>query len=89
MIDLDSALLNRFCTYAGNLLEYLMMSAFKFLIDTNIVIGLEDNHEVEAELTELTRQCSKYGVRIFVDASVYDDIQRDRDTARGGPKVTL
>jgi rRNA-processing protein FCF1 len=58
------------------------MSAFKFLIDTNIVIGLEDNHEVEAELTELTRQCSRHGVRIFVDNPVYDDIQRDRNQNR-------
>ena len=30
------------------------MSAFKFLIDTNIVIGLEDNRPVDAGLTELT-----------------------------------
>jgi ribosomal protein S18 acetylase RimI-like enzyme len=46
------------------------------------VIGLEDHHEVEAELTELTRQCSRHGVRIFVDESIYDDIQRDRDQNR-------
>ena len=58
------------------------MSAFKFLIDTNIVIGLEDNRPVDAELTELTRRCSAAGVRLFVDAAVDDDIQRDRDLAR-------
>ena len=58
------------------------MSAFKFLIDTNIVIGLEDNRPVDAELTELTRRCSAAGVRLFVDVAVDDDIQRDRDLAR-------
>ena len=58
------------------------MSAFKFLIDTNIVIGLEDNRPVEAGLTDLTRRCSANGVRLFVDAAVDDDIQRDADLAR-------
>jgi rRNA-processing protein FCF1/predicted GNAT family N-acyltransferase len=58
------------------------MSAFKFLIDTNIVIGLEDNHLVDIGLTELVRRCSANGVRLFVDAAVDDDIQRDRDPTR-------
>jgi ribosomal protein S18 acetylase RimI-like enzyme len=58
------------------------MSEFKFLIDTNIVIGLEDNRPVDAGLTELTRRCSANGVRLFVDTAVDEDIQRDRDTAR-------
>jgi hypothetical protein len=56
--------------------------AFKFLIDTNIVIGLEDDRPVEVELTDLTRQCSANGVRLFVDAAVDDDIYRDADLAR-------
>src|SRR5262245_47767327 len=58
------------------------MSAFKFLIDTNIVIGLEDNRPVEVGLTDLVRRCSAHGVRLFVDAAVDDDIRRDRDLAR-------
>lgn len=58
------------------------MSAFKFLIDTNIVIGLEDNHQVDTRLTELTRRCSAHGVRLFVDEAVDHDIQRDTDLAR-------
>ena len=58
------------------------MSAFKFLIDTNIVIGLEDNRPVETGLTDLTRRCSANSVRLFVDAAVDDDIQRDADLAR-------
>ena len=58
------------------------MSEFKFLIDTNIVIGLEDNCLVDAGLTELTRRCSANGVRLFVDSAVDDDIKRDSDLAR-------
>lgn len=58
------------------------MSEFKFLIDTNIVIGLEDNRPVDAGLTELTRRCSANGVRLFVDGALDDDIQRDTDLAR-------
>lgn len=58
------------------------MSAFKFLIDTNVVIGLEDNHLVDPGLTELNRRCSANGVRLFVDAAVDDDIQRDTDAVR-------
>ena len=58
------------------------MSAFKFLIDTNIVIGLEDHLPVEVGLTDLTRRCSANGVRLFVDAAVDEDIQRDTDPAR-------
>jgi len=57
------------------------MSAFKFLIDTNIVIGLEDNRPVDAGLTELTRRCSANSVRLFVDSAVDDDIKRDSDLA--------
>lgn len=58
------------------------MSVFKFLIDTNIVIGLEDNRPVDAGLTELVRRCSANAVRLFVDAAVDDDIRRDTDLAR-------
>lgn len=59
-----------------------MTNAFKFLIDTNVVIGLEDNSPVDARLAELARKCSAYGVRLFVDSAVDDDIRRDRDSGR-------
>lgn len=59
-----------------------MTNAFKFLIDTNIVIGLEDHHKVDARLTELARKCSTHGVRLFVDSSIYDDICRDSNATR-------
>ncbi|WP_141700541.1 GNAT family N-acetyltransferase [Methyloceanibacter superfactus] len=59
-----------------------MTNAFKFLIDTNVVIGLEDNSPADARLTDLARKCSTHGVRLFVDSAVDDDIQRDRDAER-------
>ncbi len=58
------------------------MSAFKFLIDTNIVIGLEDNKPVDTGLTDLTRLSSANGVRLFVDEAVDDDVRHDTDRAR-------
>jgi len=58
------------------------MSGFKFLIDTNIVIGLEDNHQVDGSLAELARRCATHHVRMFVDEAVDDDVCRDNDLAR-------
>ena len=58
------------------------MSSFKFLIDTNIVIGLEDDRLVEASFAELARKCSEHNIRKFVHGAVYDDVQRDRDEPR-------
>lgn len=58
------------------------MSSFKFLIDTNIVIGLEDDRLVEASFAELARKCSKHNIRKFVHGAVYDDVKRDKDESR-------
>jgi ribosomal protein S18 acetylase RimI-like enzyme len=58
------------------------MSGFKFLLDTNVIIGLEDPCPVDSTLTELVRRCSQYGVRLFIDSAVDDDIRRDRDLER-------
>src|SRR6266566_7837482 len=58
------------------------MSGFKVLIDTNIVIGLEDTKPVQASLAELARLSSQHGVGLFVEGANYDDVQRDRDVAR-------
>src|SRR5262245_3067158 len=80
--DLDSAPRNPIATFAVLSLVSWTMSAFKFLIDTNIVSGLEDNPPVYASLTVLTPRCSAHGLRLFVHGAVDDDIQRDSDLAR-------
>jgi hypothetical protein len=58
------------------------MAGFKLLVDTNIVIALEDPQPVEASLAELVRLCNEYSVGIFVDEATYEDVYRDEDTAR-------
>jgi hypothetical protein len=58
------------------------MADFKLLVDTNIVIALEDPQPVEASLAELVRLCSEHAVGIFVDEATFDDVQRDPNAAR-------
>jgi ribosomal protein S18 acetylase RimI-like enzyme len=58
------------------------MTGFKFLVDSNVIIGLEDAQPVAKSFATLSRKCSEYGVRLFVHGAIYDDVQRDRDVAR-------
>jgi GNAT superfamily N-acetyltransferase len=58
------------------------MSNFKLLVDTNIVIALEDPQPVQASLAELARLSGEHGVGLFVDGANYDDVARDRDETR-------
>jgi hypothetical protein len=58
------------------------MNGFKLLIDTNVVIGLEDAQPVQASLAELVRLSSEHGVGLFVDGANYDDVARDKDETR-------
>lgn len=58
------------------------MSAPKYLIDTNVFIGLEDPREVTAELASLTQLAAKHGVGVFVHEAARDDLARDADARR-------
>jgi ribosomal protein S18 acetylase RimI-like enzyme len=58
------------------------MSNFKLLIDTNIIIGLEDSQPVQTSFAELLRRTAEYGGSIFVDGANYDDVSRDRNASR-------
>jgi hypothetical protein len=58
------------------------MSEFKLLVDTNVVIGLEDPQPVERSLADLVRIAAEYNVGLFVDGANYDDVRRDKDVAR-------
>ncbi|WP_149541213.1 GNAT family N-acetyltransferase [Siccirubricoccus phaeus] len=58
------------------------MSTQTYLIDTNVIIGLEDNHAVQPAFAALLSIASKYKVDIFVHAAAKDDLARDRDAAR-------
>ena len=58
------------------------MNGFKLLIDTNVVIGLEDAQPVQASLAELVRLSGEHGIGLFVDGANYDDVVRDKDERR-------
>lgn len=58
------------------------MSAPRFLIDTNVFIGLEDHAEVAPHFASLQQLAGRHGVEIFVHAAAIDDIGRDKDEAR-------
>lgn len=51
------------------------------------MIGLEDPQPVQAPLAELARLSSEHAVGLFVDGANYDDVARDKDSARR--EVTL
>jgi len=58
------------------------MAGLKLLVDTNIVIALEDPQPVEASLAELVRLCNEYSVGVFVDEATYEDVYRDVNAER-------
>ncbi|OWY15565.1 GNAT family N-acetyltransferase [Thioclava sp. F34-6] len=58
------------------------MSHLRYLIDTNVFIGLEDDREIDPNFSHLLQLASKHSVRIFVHEAARDDIARDKDTSR-------
>lgn len=59
----------------------------KLLMDTNVIIHLEDAREVMTHFSDLQRKCQEHGVDIFVHEASLEDIRRDKDEKRR--KVTL
>jgi predicted GNAT family N-acyltransferase/predicted nucleic acid-binding protein len=58
------------------------MSAPRYLIDTNVFIGLEDHAEVAPVFASLLQLASTHGVEISVHEAAIDDIRRDSDVTR-------
>ncbi len=58
------------------------MSQQSYLIDTNILIGLEDNHAVEPAYARFHSLAAKHKVGVFVHEAARDDIARDKDSGR-------
>src|SRR3984893_11175694 len=58
------------------------MNDFKLLFDTNVVIGREDAQPVQVPLADLVRLSNEHAVGLFVDGANYDDVARDKDSAR-------
>lgn len=58
------------------------MSSPRYLIDTNVFIGLEDHAEVSPNFAALQQLAARHGVEIFVHEAAIDDIKRDKDDSR-------
>lgn len=54
----------------------------KVLIDTNIIINLEDNKEIEDSYSDLNRICGENGIQILIHESSYADVLQDKDEGR-------
>jgi hypothetical protein len=60
------------------------MSAHKVLIDTNVIIELEDHKEVSPVFARFLQLCAQHGVRIFVHELALADVERDTNLVRKG-----
>ena len=58
------------------------MSAPRYLIDTNVFIGLEDHAEVAPVFSSLLQLATRHSVGVFVHEAAIDDIRRDKDEER-------
>lgn len=58
------------------------MSQQSYLIDTNILIGLEDYHTVESAYAKFYSLAAVHKVDIFVHEAAKDDIARDKNVKR-------
>lgn len=58
------------------------MSQQAYLIDTNILIGLEDNHTVEPTYSRFLSLAAEHKISVFVHEAARDDISRDKNLSR-------
>lgn len=58
------------------------MSQQSYLIDTNILIGLEDNRSVDPTYAEFSKLAAIHKVDVLVHEAACDDIARDKDALR-------
>lgn len=58
------------------------MSSQTYLIDTNVIIGLEDHHAVQPAFADLLSLAARHKVDVLVHEAAQDDIQRDRNQHR-------
>src|ERR1700738_1655457 len=62
--------------------DWFIMSSIKIIIDTNVIIGLEDAGEVEVALADFVRKAAENDIKIFVHEASKKDIERDKNLAR-------
>lgn len=59
-----------------------MVRKLNFLIDTNVVIGLEDPLPVKPSFADFVQACARYGCGVFIDNASEDDARRDANAKR-------
>ena len=64
-----------------------MAEIASILIDTNIIINLEDHKEIDKQYADLSRICNQFGITLYSHEASQDDVARDKDPAR--KKVSL
>lgn len=52
------------------------------LIDTNIIINLEDHKEIDKPYADLSRICNQFGITLYSHEASRDDVERDKDPER-------
>ena len=58
------------------------MNTQSYLIDTNVIIGLEDNQTVHPAYAKLSQLAAKHKVDVFIHEVARDDVKRDKDKKR-------
>ncbi len=58
------------------------MSTQLYLIDTNVLIGVEDNHAFKPAYSNFSQLAAKHKVDVFFHESASDDIRHDGDPLR-------
>ena len=58
------------------------MSTQSYLIDTNVIIGLEDNHTVEPAYAKFLQLAAKHNAKVFIHEAARDDIYQDKNVER-------
>ncbi|RQA92881.1 GNAT family N-acetyltransferase [Pseudomonas aeruginosa] len=58
------------------------MSRQAYLIDTNVIIGLEDNKAVQPAFAAFMKLATKHKVDFYIHEAARDDIARDKDVQR-------
>ena len=64
------------------------MTSQTYLIDTNVIIGLEDNHTVDPAFATLQRLAARHDATIYVHEAAQDDINQDRNSVRRGVSLS-
>lgn len=64
------------------------MSSQAYLIDTNVIIGLEDHKAVQPAFAALLRTAAKHKVDVLVHEAAKDDINRDKNEKRRNVSIS-